>query len=265
MPKNVFSLGMSGNSYSSEKILVSIVCHQSINDTQRLLDDLSRLASSDLLEIILTINLGDDVPTVPSNLSVVIKRNVLPVSFAKNHNNALLGKTHNHFLVLNPDLRVPEDPIPQMLNIIRKNGIGIVGPVLLNTDKSIQTEIRKFPSILNIWSRPFRRLTAKHLSGKDLNGQSYRTADFIPGCFMLIRGGLFNKLGGFSERYQHYLEDVDICFRASRVGELAAITSAGEIIHHGAFKSRAQIGYFIIHLQSLFKFFLLRLALFLKN
>lgn len=54
---------------------------------------------------------------------------------------------------------------------------------------------------------------------------------FISGCMMLIKCGVFGKIGMFDEKYFMYYEDVDFCLRASNAGFKMAYIP-GSIIWH---------------------------------
>jgi GT2 family glycosyltransferase len=49
----------------------------------------------------------------------------------------------------------------------------------------------------------------------------------------LIHKGLWERLGGFDERYFLYGEDVDLCLRARRGGATPMFISAAGHLHHG--------------------------------
>ena len=43
-------------------------------------------------------------------------------------------------------------------------------------------------------------------------------ADWLLGAFLLMRRGMLDELGGWDEGYRHYVEDIDLCYRAMRAG-----------------------------------------------
>lgn len=62
---------------------------------------------------------------------------------------------------------------------------------------------------------------------------SVREVDAITGCLLLIERRLWEKLGGFDERFVMYGEDTDLCLRASSAGVPSIVCPDSEIIHHG--------------------------------
>ena len=43
-------------------------------------------------------------------------------------------------------------------------------------------------------------------------------ADWLLGAFLLMRRTMLDELGGWDEGYRHYVEDIDLCYRAMRAG-----------------------------------------------
>jgi len=62
---------------------------------------------------------------------------------------------------------------------------------------------------------------------------SVREVDFVTGCFLLIRRELWDRLGGFDERFFMYAEEADLCWRARLIGARPLFTPDATIIHHG--------------------------------
>lgn len=62
---------------------------------------------------------------------------------------------------------------------------------------------------------------------------SEREVDIVTGCLLLIGRNLWERLGGFNERYFMYGEEVDLCLRARQFGARPAITPNATIIHYG--------------------------------
>jgi len=65
------------------------------------------------------------------------------------------------------------------------------------------------------------------------NRDGMREVDIVSGCFLLIKRGLWEKLGGFREQFFMYGEEADLCLRARDFGVRPMVTSAATIIHYG--------------------------------
>ncbi len=63
--------------------------------------------------------------------------------------------------------------------------------------------------------------------------------DWVYGTFMAVRRDLFRELGGFDPRYFLYGEDLDLCYRAARLGVRTLHVPAARAVH-GANLSAAQ-------------------------
>ncbi len=69
-----------------------------------------------------------------------------------------------------------------------------------------------------------------------------RQVDIVTGCFLLIRRGLWDQLGGFDERFFMYGEDADLCLRAAQLGHKCLICPDATIIHYGGASEKARSG-----------------------
>jgi hypothetical protein len=67
---------------------------------------------------------------------------------------------------------------------------------------------------------------------------SERQVGFVSGCFLLTTRELWNRLGGFDERFFMYAEEADLCLRAEAFDAKPAVTPSATIIHYGG-KSEA--------------------------
>ncbi|UCD36943.1 MAG: glycosyltransferase family 2 protein [Fidelibacterota bacterium] len=56
--------------------------------------------------------------------------------------------------------------------------------------------------------------------------------DFVSGCCLLAKADLMRQLGGFDTVYPMYVEDVDLCYRAGRLGALCYYLPEGKLWHH---------------------------------
>jgi GT2 family glycosyltransferase len=65
-----------------------------------------------------------------------------------------------------------------------------------------------------------------------------RVVDQVMGAFLVIRRSLFERLGGFDERFPLYYEDLDLALRARRAGFVSWFEASAEVMHRGGGSSR---------------------------
>src|SRR5574344_169489 len=79
-------------------------------------------------------------------------------------------------------------------------------------------------------------LISEYVKAKDINGNEIENAfdtQFITGCLLMIPAKLYDKVGGISEDYFMYFEDVDFCERAKQQSAKLIICSNVRIFHKG--------------------------------
>jgi GT2 family glycosyltransferase len=64
-----------------------------------------------------------------------------------------------------------------------------------------------------------------------------RDVDQIIGAFFLVRRSLFERLGGFDERFFVYFEEVDFSMRARELGFRSRLLAEATACHHGGLSS----------------------------
>ena len=57
--------------------------------------------------------------------------------------------------------------------------------------------------------------------------------DWVAGMFMFFKTDRLHAIGGFSESYRLYYEDVDVCFRLRQSGGVVAVDNEVRVIHVG--------------------------------
>ena len=60
-----------------------------------------------------------------------------------------------------------------------------------------------------------------------------REVDQVIGAYFLTRRALFQKLGGFDQRFFVYFEEVDFCVRARTAGSTAFFLAGAQAFHRG--------------------------------
>ncbi len=171
----------------------------------------------------------DNIESVIDDIKGKVNRDFLSrLSFVKLHKNLGMGTGNNrgaekargeYLLILNPDVVFIDRKTIQRLVDFADNGdekIGCVAPMLLNPDKSIQQSRYKFPKIyipiiVRTFLGNFFKLKIKEYLMEDVVATVTQKVDWIRGSVMLIKRNVFEKVGGFDERYFMYMEDVDLC------------------------------------------------------
>lgn len=124
-------------------------------------------------------------------------------------------------LLLNPDVRVPEEFLDKALVAAealarREPRAGIVGFQLRHADGTRQGSYGPFPTVANVLAgllRPRARRRCQPACAHDP-----RPVPWVTGCCLLVRRDCWRDLGGFDEDFFLYYEDVDLCRRAHAAG-----------------------------------------------
>jgi N-acetylglucosaminyl-diphospho-decaprenol L-rhamnosyltransferase len=234
-------------------ISISVVSHLQIGLVTQLLGDLQERCQGSSFELILTLNLDEALPFALDGFSYVIKlvRNVVPLGFAANHNQAFTHATGRYFCVMNPDIRLSTDPFGALLDGLSDRSVGVVAPVVFGGNGDIEDSARRFPNPLKILCKVFGRCGGPDYAINELPV----CADWVGGMFMLFPRSIFERLGGFDERYFLYYEDVDICGRLRLLGHEVVICPQAKVTHHAQRSSHGSFRYLRWHLRSMARFF----------
>ena len=175
------------------------------------------------------------------NLPIEIIRNPENYGFAKACNLGAKKAEGDFILFLNPDIVIFEDTFENLFEYIYKHDkpdIGIYGIQLLNNKGKIQKTCARFP---NTWNLVVRSLGLDTIKSKffksyrlnDWNHQETKVVDHVIGAFFLVKKTLFEKLGGFDERFFVYLEDLDFSKRAHDLGFKTVYVTEAKAYHKG--------------------------------
>jgi GT2 family glycosyltransferase len=117
---------------------------------------------------------------------------------------------------LNPDTEVISENISKIIREFKQNDkTGIIGPRLVDEKSNIQEWIAgKKVSLASIILNNLRYKKDK----KIWQSAVPVTCTWVTGGAMFVRSKLFEKLGGFDEKFFLYFEDVDLCKRAGEKG-----------------------------------------------
>lgn len=231
---------------------VSIVSHGHGVMLRNLLSDLARQSAAAELYVIVTLNLADEAlePSEFPNLRLVVLRNAQPKGFGANHNAAFMQCRTPWFLIVNPDIRLPEvDVIARLVRAATSVG-GLTAPQVTNSAGVPEDSIRRN---LTPWS------LVRRASGRDREPLSVRATRrgipffWIAGMFLVTDSGAFRSVGGFDERFFLYCEDYDLCVRLYNQGFPLTVIDDIRVIHDAQRDSHRSRKHLKWHLTSLMK------------
>ncbi len=232
---------------------VSIVSHRQAALVHDLLNDLQQHCPQQDMEVLLTLNLEESLPFDPAQFSFQLRvlRNISPKGFGANHNAAFAYAKGAHFCILNPDIRLHDNPFPTLLHYLDNHNLGLIAPMVLSPEGACEDSARRFPRPGEIIAKVFGGQSATIPPGKG----PLTYPDWLAGMFLLLPSTLFRRLHGFDERYFLYYEDVDLCARLKLAGERIARCNEVKVVHAAQRSSHRNLRYLRMHLGSMLRFF----------
>jgi len=153
-------------------------------------------------------------------------------------------------MLLNSDTVLFTDTIASLLEVARNHSknVGIIGPRLLNKDRSLQPSGGNFPTISatffgNLYFDRVPLLRKISPTFKLLDPIYYnkeRTFDWLTGACLFIRKSVVDATALFDENYFMYVEEVDLCYRARQFGFSVLYSPKASLVHlfQGSSKSK---------------------------
>jgi len=163
-------------------------------------------------------------------------------------------------LVVNPDIRFAAEELHDFLVWFdAQEEIVLAVPKLLNPDGSLQHSVREIPTPSALFRRrvnPFGLFDASVARDEWQNVPIQTVTDipFAHGAFLAFKSDVFEKLGGFDERFFMYMEDADIFIRAKKFGR-TVIQPSFTVVHEHRRASAKNRRLLVHHLVSAFRFF----------
>ena len=201
------------------------------------LDSLYKFLPSDLvIECVLVDNCScdDTLDAVRKQFpQVIIIANDFNAGFPAANNQAFNIVSGDYILMLNPDTEFLDDSLKKLFQKIKTDSsISLIAPMLLNSDKSRQLSVWRFPSIWSIFCETHYLtflLGKKHYKDKDLTMPF--EAECFSGAAILFKKEVFSKIGVLDET-MFWIEDTEFCYRAHHAGLKLLYYPNARILHH---------------------------------
>ncbi|OGF30542.1 hypothetical protein A3H09_00925 [Candidatus Falkowbacteria bacterium RIFCSPLOWO2_12_FULL_45_13] len=158
------------------------------------------------------------------------------LGFARANNQAIKQAGGRYILLLNPDMRVFDDTLSNVISWMNcHEQAAVAGCKLVDENGAIIKQVRRFPGILDqlaiILKLPhlFPKILNKYLRN-DFDYSKSNRVDTIRGGFFMIRREAVEKIGLLDERYFLWFEEVDYCRRVKLAGSEVWYANAAECI-----------------------------------
>ena len=211
----------------------------------------------------------------PAPLTLPVLDHKWPVFYHHVGQNLGYGKAHNwclgrcepsrYFLVLNPDVIIPEGTIEELCQYLDKNpDIGMVCPRVLNKDQTLQYLNKRHPNLMDLFLRRFytyNRMFAfikkrlDHYEMRDIGYDVIHEVPFMTGAFMFCRTDVIKKVGGFDPRFFMYFEDADLSRKFQNQGNKTIYYPYVHITHFWKRESRKSLIMALVFAISGMKYF----------
>lgn len=174
-------------------------------------------------------NSRDSTPAMVEKEFPAVRLIVNPTNtgFARAANQALAQARGRFLLLLNPDAALVGDSLSLMVSCLQQHPeVGVVGGAVHFPDgrldpachRGLPTPFAMLAKALGL-ARLFprnRRLAAYNMLWLDPNQEAQVEA--VSGSCLMVRRDMLEKIGLLDERFFLYIEDVDLCVRASAAG-----------------------------------------------
>jgi GT2 family glycosyltransferase len=194
--------------------------------------------------------------TLPSQVEVIVVDNASPddtvkliserfpkVRLIKNETNIGYARAVNlglrlshgeHVFIMNPDCILVGEALSRMLSFAESDRtVGVIGPMLLNADGSLQPSGRlaKKPIHILLSLLGMHGVVEASLLGRNRNYNITCDVEEVSGAAMFCRREAIESVGGMDESFFLYFEDVDLCLRIRKVGWRVVYFPMAQVVH----------------------------------
>lgn len=217
-----------GSGYPTVSIIIPV--YNQIEYTYRCLASIKQYTTDVDYEVIIADDMSTDATAELDKFvtGVTVCRTSENLGFLKNCNNAARSARGRYFMFLNNDTTVTEGWLSSLVELMERDStIGMTGSKLVFPDGRLQ----EAGGI--IWSDGSGWNYGRGDDPEDCRYNYVRDVDYISGAAILIREKLWEKIGGFDERYAPaYCEDSDLAFEVRRAGYRVVYQPLSKVIHY---------------------------------
>jgi GT2 family glycosyltransferase len=135
------------------------------------------------------------------------------------------NRKRDYVLLLNNDTTLAEDAVSMLVRAAREAGDhAIIAPLIIRPDGRVW-------SAGGTLSWPWASGEHVGIGDDPSNHTAKRIVDWSSGCALFVPTTCFDEVGGFDESYFLYLEDMDWCLRARRMGHAIWCAPSARVVH----------------------------------
>lgn len=161
-------------------------------------------------------------------------------------------KESDHFICLNPDVKVGNDQISKLIELMILDNIKIAG-INLYKDSNYtvyDNSVRDFPQFFDFASSYLSKENKTIIDKRKIVNP--KKVGWIAGSFLAFRASHFENLLGFNERFFMYCEDIDICYRSNEINEPITYFPNIKALHLAQHSNRKLFSmHFLWHVKSI--------------
>ena len=162
---------------------------------------------------------------------IALPRNI---GFGAGNNQGLLKSSGRHALLLNSDTIVLPGSLERCVRFLDEHpDVGVVGPQLLNPDRTKQNCVHNSPTLLSelISQSLLRRLLPARYPSKRVRYAAPVEVEAVLGACLFVRNEVISRVGLIDEDFFFFLEETDWCHRIRQHGWRVVHIPDAHVIH----------------------------------
>ncbi len=156
------------------------------------------------------------------------------IGFAAGNNVGLRRAKGRHTVLLNSDTVVLPDALERCVRYLDAHpDVGVVGPQLLNPDRSKQNCIHNYPSLATevVPKGVLETLFPRRFPSKRFEHAAAIPVEAVLGACLFVRKEVLDQVGPMPEDYFFFLEETDWCYRIAAAGWKIMHVPDAHVVH----------------------------------